>query len=113
MFGTIDSRDDDDPSRMPTRDGLFDRQVLLDVLVNVVPLGILLFFVLLFLGYGPYPSDPLVVVVQVSLILVPRDRVDRADVLRGAGCHQGRTHRGIGTTTGVLASRREGNLDGC
>lgn len=50
---------------------LLDRQVLLDVLVNAIPLGILLLFVLMFVVYRPYPGDSLVVVVQLSLVLVP------------------------------------------
>ena len=56
---------------MPTKDGLLDRRILLDVLVNIVPIGILAFFVLLFVAYAPYPSDPVVTVVQMALILVP------------------------------------------
>lgn len=70
MFGTIDSLDGGDRSYMSTHD-LLDRETLLDVLVNVVPLVILAGFVLMFFAVGSYPSDPLVVVVQVSLIVVP------------------------------------------
>jgi hypothetical protein len=56
---------------MVDADTLFDRDTLLDILVNVVPIGILLFFTLLFLSYGSYPDNALVTVVQISLILIP------------------------------------------
>ena len=47
---------------------IFDRETLLDVSVNVVPLGIILFFVVTYLVVGDYPSDPLVLVVQLSIM---------------------------------------------
>lgn len=50
---------------------LLDRRILLDVLVNVVPIGILAFFVLLFIVYAPYPNDPIVIVIQMALIIIP------------------------------------------
>ncbi|WP_336136653.1 DUF6684 family protein [Natronomonas amylolytica] len=56
---------------MSDSDARFDRRTVLDILVNVAPVGILLFFTVLFLVYGSYPSDPVVTVVQVALILVP------------------------------------------
>jgi len=56
---------------MPTTDGPIDRRTLLDVSVNIVPISILAFFVLLFAVYAPYPSDPIVTVVQMALVLVP------------------------------------------
>jgi amino acid transporter len=56
---------------MSANDGLLDRRILLDVLVNLVPIGILAFFVLLFIVYAPYPSDPVVLVIQMSLIIIP------------------------------------------
>jgi|GEM_PF-2345067 len=71
MFGTIGSPEGGDRPDMSKRDGLFDREVFLDVLVNAIPLGILLFFVVLFVTYGSYPGDVLVVFVQMSLIVVP------------------------------------------
>jgi cation transporter-like permease len=71
MFGIIDSPEGGDRPDMSKRDGLFDREVFLDVLVNAIPLGILLFFVVLFVTYGSYPGDVLVVFVQMSLIVVP------------------------------------------
>lgn len=46
----------------------FDRETLLDVSVNVVPLGIILFFVVTYVVVGDYPSDPLVFVVQMSIM---------------------------------------------
>ena len=46
----------------------FDRETLLDVSVNVVPLGIILFFVVTYVVVGDYPSDPLVLVVQMSIM---------------------------------------------
>lgn len=71
MFGIIDSYGGDNQVSMPTNDGLSDHRILLDVLVNVAPIGILGFFVLLFFAYDPYSSDPVVTVIQMSLIIVP------------------------------------------
>jgi hypothetical protein len=71
MFGRTDSYDGAHRTNMSANDGLLDRIVLLDVLVNVVPIGILAFFVVLFAVYAPYPGDPVVLVIQMSLILVP------------------------------------------
>jgi hypothetical protein len=71
MFGTIDTPRARRPSGMLGTDTLFDRETLLDILVNAVPVGILLFFTLLFLSYGSYPDNTLVTVVQISLILIP------------------------------------------
>jgi uncharacterized membrane protein len=56
---------------MSDTDSRFDRRTLLDIVVNIAPIGVLLFFTLLFLGYGSYPSNAVVTVVQVSLILIP------------------------------------------
>ena len=47
---------------------LFDRETLLDISVNVIPLGIILFFVVTYLVVGDYPSDPLITVVQLSIM---------------------------------------------
>ncbi|WP_254840291.1 DUF6684 family protein [Natronomonas marina] len=48
----------------------FDRETLLDLTVNVIPLGILAFFVVAYAVIGSFPSDPLVVVIQMSIILL-------------------------------------------
>jgi hypothetical protein len=71
MFGTTDSDGETDRSDMPAHDDSSEHGMLFDVLVNVVPIGILLFFVVLFLAYGSFPSDPAVTLIQVSLILIP------------------------------------------
>jgi amino acid transporter len=56
---------------MSTPDSPINRRLLLDILVNIVPIGILLFFTLLFLVSGPLPNDPLIITIQMSLILIP------------------------------------------
>jgi len=71
MFGETDSPDDTDRSGMPSNDDPSGVRALLDVSVNIVPVGILLFFVALFVTYGSYPTDPLVTLVQMALILLP------------------------------------------
>ena len=47
---------------------LFDRETLLDISVNVIPLGIILFFIGTYAFVGDYPSDPLVSAVQMSIM---------------------------------------------
>jgi hypothetical protein len=49
----------------------FERETLLDLTVNVIPMGIILFFVV---GFGAVPAfgvDPVLTTVQYSLLLVP------------------------------------------
>lgn len=52
-------------------DRIFDRDTMLDLSVNFIPLGILLFFVLVFFVLTPFPSDPLILLVQMSLVIIP------------------------------------------
>lgn len=47
---------------------LFDRETLLDISVNVIPLGIIAFFVATYLLIGDYPSDPVVTAVQMGIM---------------------------------------------
>ena len=51
-------------------DRIFDRDTMLDLSVNVIPLGILLCFVVLFAVFSPFPSDPVVLVVQMSIMIL-------------------------------------------
>ena len=49
----------------------FERETLLDLTVNVIPLGIILFFVV---GFGLVPAfgvDPVMTSLQYSLLVVP------------------------------------------
>lgn len=49
----------------------FERETLLDLTVNVIPMGIILFFVV---GFGVVPSfgvDPVITSVQYSLLVLP------------------------------------------
>ncbi|QLD85158.1 hypothetical protein HWV23_05285 [Natronomonas halophila] len=46
----------------------FDRETLLDLFVNAIPLGILLFFVVLYAVVAPFPENSVVLVVQLSII---------------------------------------------
>lgn len=48
-----------------------DRETLLDVTVNLIPMGILAFFVLLFLVYAPFPPDMFIYVVSHALTIIP------------------------------------------
>jgi len=49
----------------------FDRETALDLVVNAVPLGMLVGFVLLFVLDTPYGIDPVVSAIQLTLVLVP------------------------------------------
>lgn len=46
----------------------FDRETLLDLTVNVIPLGIMLFFVGVFLVYNPFGVDPVATALQLSIV---------------------------------------------
>lgn len=50
---------------------IFDRETLLDLTVNVVPLVIIGFFVVAFAVFQPFGVDPLASGIQFLLLLVP------------------------------------------
>jgi hypothetical protein len=50
---------------------IFDRETMLDLLVNIVPLFILAFFVVAFAVVSPFGVDPLASSIQFGLIAVP------------------------------------------
>lgn len=58
-------------SSLTPDDSTFDRETLLDITVNVIPMGILLFFVVLFIVVHPWEFDPFYFVVQHGLTLFP------------------------------------------
>lgn len=49
---------------------IFDRETLLDLTVNAIPLGMLLFFTVLFLAFRPFGSAPVAVALQFSIVLL-------------------------------------------
>lgn len=51
-------------------DRIFDRETLLDISVNVIPLGIILFFIVVYTTMGDYPSAPLIVLLQMSILVL-------------------------------------------
>jgi len=46
----------------------FDRETLLDLTVNVIPLGILLFFIAAFAVFTPWGFDPLISGLQFAIV---------------------------------------------
>ena len=50
---------------------LLTRETLGDVLVNLVPLGVLAGFVAMFVVASPYAKDPVYTTVQLSLVVIP------------------------------------------
>lgn len=54
---------------MATR--IFDRETLLDLVVNAVPLFIMAFFVVAFAVFAPFGFDPLASGLQFALVIVP------------------------------------------
>ena len=48
----------------------FDRETILDLSVNVIPLGMLAFFIVVYAVVGSFPDDPIVLVIQMSIILL-------------------------------------------
>lgn len=48
----------------------FDRETLLDLVVNIVPLAILLFFSLLFVLANPFAPGPVATAIQLSVMAV-------------------------------------------
>jgi hypothetical protein len=48
----------------------FDRETLLDLLVNAIPLGMLLFFILVFAVLNPFGSNPVHTAIQMTIMIV-------------------------------------------
>ena len=48
----------------------FDRETLLDLTVNVVPLAILLFFVVLFGAVNPFGFDSVISTLQFGIVII-------------------------------------------
>lgn len=46
----------------------FDRETLLDLTVNVIPLGIIGFFILTFLVVNPFGWDPVISTIQFAIV---------------------------------------------
>ncbi|WP_049972367.1 DUF6684 family protein [Haladaptatus cibarius] len=52
-------------------DVVFDRETLLDISVNIVPMVILLFFIVLFALWTPWSGEPLIFVMSHLLTIIP------------------------------------------
>ncbi|WP_255150416.1 DUF6684 family protein [Halorarius halobius] len=46
----------------------FDRETLLDLTVNMIPLGIMLFFIGVFVLYNPFGTDPVATALQLTIV---------------------------------------------
>ena len=54
-----------------TEQGVFNRETLLDMVVNVVPLGIMAFFLVLFAVASPWSGGGVEQPLSMALIIVP------------------------------------------
>lgn len=52
-------------------ESVFNKETLLDLSVNVIPLGIMAFFLILFVGFGAWGGSMLIEVVSWGLVVVP------------------------------------------
>ncbi|ATW87957.1 hypothetical protein halTADL_1164 [Halohasta litchfieldiae] len=50
---------------------LFTREAILDIVVNIVPLGIIAFFAVLFVVFAPWGYEPFPMFLMVGLHIVP------------------------------------------
>lgn len=50
---------------------VFDRDTVLNLVINIIPLGIILFFVFLFFFFDPFGSDVVAVFYSQLLLVVP------------------------------------------
>ncbi|WP_435157705.1 DUF6684 family protein [Haladaptatus sp. DFWS20] len=50
---------------------VFDRETLLDITVNIVPMFILAFFLFLFLFFSPWPDDTFMGIIGLGLTIIP------------------------------------------
>ncbi|MFT4923769.1 MAG: threonine/homoserine/homoserine lactone efflux protein [Haloarculaceae archaeon] len=47
---------------------IFDRETILDLTVNIIPLGILLFFLVAFTVYAPFGFDSVISTIQFAIV---------------------------------------------
>lgn len=66
-----------------------DRETLLDVTVNIVPLVIIALFFILFIVFSQYTWDPLIIVVSLGLLVVPFTLLALVTYLSGWAIEQG------------------------
>lgn len=52
-------------------DTVFDRETLLDVTVNIIPLGILSVFFVMYMTWKPWTGDALTGSISIALVVVP------------------------------------------
>ncbi len=52
-------------------DPVFDRETLLDITVNVIPMFILGFFIVLFAFFSPWPGNTFMSVIGLGLTIIP------------------------------------------
>ena len=50
--------------------GSFDRETLLDLVVNAIPLVMMAFFIVVFAVFNPFGSDPASTAIQFSIVIV-------------------------------------------
>lgn len=50
---------------------VFDRETLLDTTVNLIPIGMMAFFIAMFAIYFPWTSGPLIRAISVIQIAIP------------------------------------------
>ena len=54
-----------------TETEIFDRETILDLVVNIIPLFIILFFTVAFLLFNPFGIEPLASGIQFGLLIAP------------------------------------------
>ncbi|RJT05288.1 DUF6684 family protein [Halococcus sp. IIIV-5B] len=52
-------------------DRVFNRETLLDLTVNFIPMGMIIFFFALFILADPFPADAMAVGTSLSLLVIP------------------------------------------
>jgi hypothetical protein len=54
-----------------TETEIFDRETILDLVVNIIPLFIIFFFIVAFLLFNPFGIEPLASGIQFGLLIAP------------------------------------------
>lgn len=49
----------------------FERDAILDITVNIIPLSVIVFFALVFAFFPVFGTDPVMIALQFSLLLAP------------------------------------------
>lgn len=89
---------------LPMSESTLDRETMLDLLVNIVPLAIIVFFAILFLVVEPWGTDLFIQAISLGLLVVPFLVLALVSYVSGSAVARDEAGGGGVATDGTLSS---------